>query len=176
MKKIILLVLLYHVYVTSYAQRFNQDFESATLRYLLVANINGDIHISGDDTQTISVRTRQEYKDKINGDLPEVDYLIRGDTLALFIKSNHYKFSLNSSVNGQNNHWGYYDWNQSGKNTILDVDFEITLPYQLNLILSTINDGDITVIKSGGDIWTNNINGNINLEDIKNKLRQNHQW
>jgi DUF4097 and DUF4098 domain-containing protein YvlB len=47
------------------------------------------------------------------------------------------------------------------------MDFTIKIPFSLNLIVSTVNEGDITVEKISGVIKANNINGSIHLANLK---------
>ncbi|MCB0667350.1 MAG: hypothetical protein KDC80_16095 [Saprospiraceae bacterium] len=167
MKNIIVLFLGVFTPIMLTAQEFNQDFDAQNIRHLLVANIHGDIKISASGTSSIKVRTTQEYRDVVANDYPSVAFLQQGDTLALYIRSDCNKFSLNRRDKYDENRWGYYNWDNCKKNTMLVVDFDIEVPFDILAILSTINEGDILVKDVRTPIWANNINGSISLKNIR---------
>lgn len=149
------------------AQEFNQDFDATNIHYLLVANIHGDIEISPSFSNTLEVRTSQQYQGDQEDGHPRVTFLQEGDTLALYIESDCHSFSLNKPCKNDQHRWGYYDWEECKKCSALIADFKIKVPSHLTLILSTINDGDIKVSEITTPVRANNINGNIFLKDIE---------
>ena len=46
------------------------------------------------------------------------------------------------------------------------MNFTVKVPYGINLAVSTINDGDISVEKVSGGLYADNINGSIRLTQI----------
>ena len=64
--------------------------------------------------------------------------------------------------------WGY-NWN-SVKGCNDHYDYKVTLqakvPSYLNLIVSAVNDGDVTIQKVDGNVRADNVNGSISLMDV----------
>jgi DUF4097 and DUF4098 domain-containing protein YvlB len=65
--------------------------------------------------------------------------------------------------------WGYA-WSQEGKSChetyTYSMDFLVKLPSSVNLLVSTINDGDVVVENVKGVVTANNINGSIRLQNL----------
>jgi DUF4097 and DUF4098 domain-containing protein YvlB len=151
----------------THSQEFTKEFESGNFKHLLIANIHGDIQVEKGDEKKIIIKGHQEIKSKKNDDLPSIQYLQQGDTLAIYIDAKCSNFTLHNSCDHAGNNWGYYDWNGCHNETTLQVDFEVIVPENIHVILSTINEGDIRVENVQTPIWANNINGNITLESVR---------
>jgi DUF4097 and DUF4098 domain-containing protein YvlB len=63
------------------------------------------------------------------------------------------------------------NWNDRNNNRRIeykyDLDFTVKVPYSMNLHVSTINAGDVTVKDVSGSLSAHNINGGITLTNIK---------
>lgn len=165
--KILLTSILFFFVILTYGQEFERVFEAQKFKYLLIANIQGNIEVEKGIANKIIVRGRQEIKSKKDDDLPTIQYLEQGDTMAIYIDAKCSKFALRKPCDNYGNDWGYYDWFGCRNETVLKVDFEVLVPENLELILSTINEGDINVEKIETPIWANNINGSISLQSVK---------
>ncbi|MBK8502975.1 MAG: hypothetical protein IPL46_12620 [Saprospiraceae bacterium] len=152
---------------TAYNQDFEKVFDVHNFKHVLIANIQGDIKAKTGTENKIIVKGHQEIKLKINNDSPTIQYLEQGDTLAIYIATECSKFALHKPCDNDGSNWGYYDWQGCHNETGLQVDFEVLVPENLHVILSTINDGDIFVENIQTPVWANNINGNITLESVK---------
>jgi DUF4097 and DUF4098 domain-containing protein YvlB len=154
----------------SFSQDLYREFDAAGIKYLLVANIQGTVKVTGANVKNIAIHATQTIKKKTAGSDPKVDFLQQGDTLAIYIASECSQFSLRKPCEDDEVSWGYYNWHECQKETSLKVDFNLVVPSELFVILSTINDGDIMVENIKAPIWANNINGKVLLEQVASIL------
>ncbi len=152
---------------------------------IMVANINGNIKIEGysgdkillEVTKSINAKTTERLeKGKIQVQLGMID---RADTIMFFVKGTGAEFGRKADHKNNNsvysNGWGY-TWCCNGNkdcdecNCRVDYDFKmdfvLKVPSSVHLIVSTINDGNITIQNVGGVVKADNINGSINLKDL----------
>jgi hypothetical protein len=154
---------------------------------ILLANINGDINVVGYEGDKILL----EVNKKITGKTPErlekgkkeiqLGVIDRADTLIFYVEGGCNTFGkLNSRNNRHDDRqegWGYNwnDCNGRGNNCRTEydyqMDFVLKVPSSVNLLLSTINDGDITVENMKGAVNANNINGSIKLSNIIREVK-----
>jgi hypothetical protein len=184
MKSIIIMLAL-SIQLTGFAQKFTEKitkeltFEKKGENTLMVANINGSVKISGYEgdkvmievTKTIRAKTEERLqKGKNEIQLGVMDL---ADTLILFTEGLCSRFGR-TGKNGNWNHtskgWGY-QWNheQKGCREVYDytLEYVIRVPRTVNLIISTVNNGDIDVQNVLASVMTNNVNGSIKLSGIE---------
>jgi hypothetical protein len=147
---------------------------------LMIANINGDVKVVGYEgtkiqveiTKTISGKTQtrvEEGKTAIQlGVIDEVDSII------LYVEGSCSTFSKYDGKKFRNGNrwmrnWGY-SWNDCGKNCDekfgYTMDFVVKVPAGINVMVSTINDGEISVENVKGIVQASNINGGIKLKNL----------
>jgi len=97
------------------------------------------------------------------------------DTLVLFVEGAGVNFQRKST---QRNDWYKgsfgYDWCCGNCNNGCDcrldfdykMDFVVRVPYNVHVIASTVNNGNISVSKTQGVVRANNVNGSIKLADL----------
>jgi DUF4097 and DUF4098 domain-containing protein YvlB len=147
---------------------------------LLIANINGDVKVVGYEgtkiqvevTKTISGKTQTRLEDgKTAIKLGVIDDV---DSLVLYVDGTCSSFSKYDGKKFRNGNrwmknWGY-SWNDCGKNCDekfnYTMDFVVKVPAGINLMVSTINDGEISVENVKGVVQANNINGGIKLKNL----------
>jgi DUF4097 and DUF4098 domain-containing protein YvlB len=156
---------------------------------LIVANINGDITVTGysgdkillEITKTIKGKTPERTeKGKQEIQLGVID---RADTLIFYVDGGCNKFGRTSDWrdddgNDRNNgrdQWGY-NWNNCNSDrcrTSYDytMDFTLKVPFSLHVSVSTINDGDISIQGVNGAVSADNINGSIKLANLSRETR-----
>jgi hypothetical protein len=162
--------------------------KKSTDNTLFVSNINGDVKVIGYEGDKVIVEVTKTLKAKTEARLEkgkqevQMGVIDRADTLIVYAKDGCNSFGSkydrgnqnnNDNENGNHNHshnWGY-NWNCNGNNCQLDydykMDFVIKVPSSLNIIISTVNDGDLTVEKVSGVVRAENINGSIHLSNLK---------
>jgi len=170
----IFLILLIHVlYAYDFPVKETDDIiktlkfpTSAKEKNLEIENINGSIDVvgyNGDEVKltvhrTIEAKSREkaeEAKEKERLEIIEED-----DIIKIFIDAPYRK--SNSSINYKGpKYYGYK----------VTFDFELKVPDETNLLLKTINDGDIYVENVKGDYEVNNINGGIEMKEVSGSGR-----
>jgi DUF4097 and DUF4098 domain-containing protein YvlB len=61
-------------------------------------------------------------------------------------------------------------WNRRDIDYDFDLAFTVKVPYHLNLDISTVNKGDITVESVSAPMRVNNVNGKITIKDAKSDI------
>ncbi len=172
------------VLAQSFTEKITRELnfeKKSTANAVMVANINGDVRVQGYDgdkillevTRTITGKTEVRLeKGKKEIQLGVID---RADTVILYVEGdcNHFgrQNGRNHKHNDQNG-WGY-EWNDCngrGNNCRPEydyqMDFTLRVPAAVHLMLSTVNDGDITVENMRGAVEADNVNGSIRLSNI----------
>jgi DUF4097 and DUF4098 domain-containing protein YvlB len=147
---------------------------------LMVANINGHIKITGYEGDKVLVEATRSIYAKTEARLEkgkqqlQLGILDRADTLILYVEDDCNSFGKKvkgrrHSNSAYHNGWGY-NWDCRDGNCRPEydykMDFTIRVPASVHLIISTINDGDITVENVKGSVDANNINGSIKLANL----------
>ena len=155
------------------------NFEKADKNNVFyLSNINGEIKVEGYSGNAIMVEARKTIRAKTEGRLQKgieeisVEVIDRYDTVIVYMKGPCGDFSMRNRHKGKNGrkHWSY-NWNNCHEQYDFQIDYTIKVPYSMNLVLSTINDGDIEVKAVSGSLEVNNINGAITLSGIENRVK-----
>jgi len=149
---------------------------------LMIANINGDVKVIGYEGTKIQVEITKTINGKTQARLEEGKAAIQlgvmddVDSIVLYIAgtcSTFSKSSRNKSRNNSGNRWmrnWNYSWNDRGKNCDekfeYTMDFVVKVPVGINVMVSTINDGEISVENVKGIVYASNINGGIKLKNL----------
>lgn len=180
----LLAILLFPAYL--YAQEHTEvinkgiEFEKTTAsNTLIVANINGSIHVKGYAGNSILIEVRKMIKAKSNDKLEKgkhdlsVGFIDRADTLIFYVEGLCTTFGKNDRNRNSTTGWGYnFDtcnrngWTES-EGYDYEFDFTIQVPRDVNVVLSTINKGDVDVTQVNGSVVAKNINGSIRLEQLQ---------
>jgi DUF4097 and DUF4098 domain-containing protein YvlB len=146
---------------------------------LMIANINGDIKVQSSNGDKILVEITKTINAKTNERLAsgkedvQLGIVDLADTVILYASSpcNHFE---RSSPNSRHSHmgtkWGY-TWEGKLRKSCHELysyslDFVVSVPSDVNLLLSTINDGEILVENVKGVVKAHNINGGIRLKNL----------
>ncbi|MDX1940622.1 MAG: DUF4097 family beta strand repeat-containing protein [Saprospiraceae bacterium] len=144
---------------------------------LYIRNISGGFDIQGYEGNQIILEIKKTVKVRRETEMEkawaenELGIVQRGDAILLYHKTPCSNENI-STVNPDD--WS--EWNQLYKNNCRwDSDYEdtkfdyvIKVPNQILLNVSTVNDGDIIVKNTKGELNANNVNGAITLENIGN--------
>jgi len=142
---------------------------------LTVNNINGSISVEGYSGNKILLEVKKTLSSKTQSKLEkgkkEIELGIHeeGNGIIVYTKTPCSKVKYEKS---DNNTWFWKTWtnNCNWENEIrFNFDIKIKIPYDLNIDISTINDGNVVVKNVSGEVKANNINGNITLEKIAGK-------
>jgi DUF4097 and DUF4098 domain-containing protein YvlB len=185
MKKLILLTLLIVLINRVMAQTFSEvikkefAFEKVgTEKTVFVSNINGNIRVQGYDGSNVLLEVTREVTAKTETRLEQgkkeiqLGVIDRADTLVFYMANACHTFGKINSKRARNfgsrHPWGY---NWEGNHHCqppydYKLDFVLKVPYSVNLVLSTVNEGDIVVKNVLGALIVDNINGAIKLTNI----------
>jgi DUF4097 and DUF4098 domain-containing protein YvlB len=155
-------------------------FETRALsNALIVANINGSIDVAGYEGEKIVLEVTKTIKAKTANRLEQgkkeiqLGMIDRADTLIFYVEGTCNKFGRNTNKEhnwGTDDGWSYNWSNCKGEHCDTPYDytlnFKLKVPFSVNLLVSTINDGNIIVANMKGAMRANNINGSIKFSNI----------
>jgi DUF4097 and DUF4098 domain-containing protein YvlB len=138
-----------------------QFSDPAKARQVIVDNINGAITVAGYDgsvvqliaTKTLLARSPEkiaEAKERIRLEISERDNVIE-----LFVDGPFRRRDRERNYHGSD----YYGYEAQ-------FDFTLKVPWQTDLVLKTVNDGDINVANVAGEFDINNINGSVGMIEV----------
>lgn len=140
---------------------------------LILSNINGGIKVTGYDgdkivlevTKTISAKTSERLeRGKAEIQLGVID---RADTIILYVSDGCHQFRRNPHRSAHaRGGWEYQSFQDCNPPYDYRMEFTLRVPASLNLLVSTINEGDVVVEDVGGVIKAGNINGSIRLTNL----------
>lgn len=140
-----------------------REFDNSNIKAILVSNISGDITITGNASSSISV---EENIGEGNRDF-KVRYLEKNDTLYIGVDDEELNIKTKSFPAC------FYRPIYHETRKQLRVDFNITVPENIIVKVSTVNDGEIQVSNFKNELWAYNINGGIYLTNVK-EVRKAH--
>ena len=127
---------------------------------LLVDNISGFVHVTGYAGKEVQVSVQKHLAADSNEAMAEakrdvkLDMSQQGNYVRLYVDG---PFRNNGGVNYRGDE--YYGYR-------VIFDYEIQVPAATELILKTINNGEIQVKKTTGDYEINGLNGGIDMQEI----------
>ncbi len=159
---------------------------------LMIFNINGNVKVEGYAGDKIIVEVERTIHGKTEARLEkgkqeiQLGVLDRADTIMLYVQGlcNEFgkqKRGKRGNYQSEWNGWGY-NWNDcrngSGncnKESEYDykMNFTIKVPSSINVLASTVNDGDVEVTGTNAYLLASNINGDIRLKNISGVTRAN---
>src|SRR5258705_5504443 len=127
---------------------------------LLVDNANGYVHVTGYGGSQIQVVAAKRLLADSNEAMTEakrdvkLDMSQQGDYTRLYVDG---PFRTNNGTNYRGD--DYYGYR-------VIFDFEAQVPYDTEVVLKTMNHGDIVVKQTTGDYDIRGLNGGIEMEDV----------
>lgn len=176
-------LMLFH---TAWPQTFTEKItrelafeKTATHNVLIVANINGGIKITGYDGDKILVEVVKTINAKSDDRLErgkeevQLGVMDRADTIALYVTEGCHQFvPSRDGGNSRRGGWSYESTHPRECNLPYDyrMEFTIKVPRAVNLVVNTINEGDVAVELVNGSVNAGNINGSIRLADLRSRV------
>jgi hypothetical protein len=171
----------------SYAQQFSDKitkeftFEKKTAsNAVMVANINGSVKVMGYEGDKIILEVNRSIDAKTDARLEkakqevQLGVIDRADTLILYVQEGCNTFGRKTNRRNNNgwfkNGWGYnWDCNNGNCRSEYDykMDFTLRVPNSIQLMVSTVNEGDIIVENVKGSVDADNVNGSIRLMNLE---------
>ncbi|WP_420148163.1 DUF4097 family beta strand repeat-containing protein [Spirosoma sp.] len=130
---------------------------------LAIYNINGSIKVEGYAGDKVVLEIDKLITAKNNQDLEtgkkefQMQLEQKGDSILAYI-AEPFDSRPNRNRNRERNERINYDFN---------LDYVVKVPNQMNLAVSTINHGNVTVTNVAGNLKVRNINGAIALNNVK---------
>ncbi|MEZ4903240.1 MAG: hypothetical protein R2822_16520 [Spirosomataceae bacterium] len=147
-----------------FKEQIHKEFVVSPQSVLAVYNLNGAIKIEGYDGNKLLIEVDKTISAKTTEQLEEgkqelkLEFDQRNDSVIVYI-SEPWDTRPHQKQDRWNNHKKiHYDHL---------LNFTIKIPKTLNLVVSTINKGDIEVENVSGLLKANNINGRITLKNVK---------
>jgi hypothetical protein len=147
------------------------SLENKKMNILWVDNIHGEIEVNGYDGSEIILEVKKDIKAGSQEELERLWKKINlrvensGDTAEVFIGGVYENGCKDEcECGGRRSH--YCCCCNSQDKLEFTFDFSIRVPYSTDLILSTINKGDIVVSRVSGEYKINNVNGGIRMDGI----------
>lgn len=167
-------------FAQTFSEKINKSFsfeKKGSQNAILIYNISGDVEIEGTTGDQIVVEVTKTIRAKTDARLAvgkediQLGIMDMADTLILYVKGTGSEFRKNDNNNGKSRHygWGYqWDKNRDGHDLEFDytMDFKIKIPMDVHVSASTVNDGDVMVSNTKGQVRAHNVNGHIRLKDI----------
>jgi DUF4097 and DUF4098 domain-containing protein YvlB len=177
---VLLIALAYPAKAQTFVETINKEiaFEKAGAENTLyVANINGDIHVVGYEGSKVIMEVSKKITAKTQQRLEagkkeiQLGVIDLADTLIFYMQGGCNVFGKQDwKVRnfGTRNKWTYNWEGDSDCDPKYDytLDYTIKVPYSVNLVLSTINDGEISAENMNGALRVENVNGGIKLKNI----------
>lgn len=147
-----------------FKEKINREFTltgNAGASTLAIYNINGFIRVEGTSSNTVTIEVDKELTAKTSQALEagkqefKLAFEQVGDTIFAYIAE---PFDTRPNRERDRRNW---DRQEPGYDFTLN--FTVKVPRQLNLIVSTINRGDVVVKDVAGSLRVRNINGAIGL-------------
>jgi hypothetical protein len=128
---------------------------------VLVDNISGFIHVTGYSGQEIQMTTQRHTRAESQEALADAKREVKLDMSQQGNYVRLYEDGPFRDQNGGTNYRGdrYYGYN-------VNFDYELQVPYDTELILKTVNRGDIKVTHTSGNFEVHDINGGIALDQV----------
>ncbi|UFH54240.1 DUF4097 family beta strand repeat-containing protein [Spirosoma sp. KNUC1025] len=133
---------------------------------LAIYNVNGFIKVEGYSGDKVVLEVDKAITAKNNQDLEigkkefQLAFDQKGDSLVAYIAE---PFDSRPRRNRHNNNWN----NDRDVDYDFTLDFTVKVPNHMNLIISTVNRGDVTIKDVNGSLKARNVNGAITLSNIK---------
>lgn len=145
---------------------------------VVIANINGNVTVTGYEGDKVQVEVTRTIRGKTPERLEAGKAITLGvidlaDTIIFYTEGLCSKFGRKQN---RNNNWGNlkgwgYDWDgrdpdECSEKAAYKLEFVVRVPRNVNLVVSTINQGQIKVEEVSGSIVANNVNGGITLTNL----------
>lgn len=144
--------------------------------WFCVCNINGDINVEAYDGNTIEIELKKQVSarsaSEVAKGMEEVNMIVsEGSGYAKVMFT-----SPNQTIEDKDDELDC-GWNWNGRRNqpkySYKLDYKIKVPRGISIKVSTVNDGDVFVKNSGGEIYAGNVNGDITLEGIQGNTKAN---
>jgi DUF4097 and DUF4098 domain-containing protein YvlB len=164
----------------AYGQTFTEKIsrelafeKKSPVNALIIANVNGSVTVTGNSGDKVVVEVNRFIYGKTDARLEkgkqevELGIVDLADTLILYVRDGCMRFERNRRQERSRDGWGYQSQPDCQQTYDYKMDFTVKIPLTINLDVSTINDGDVSIENVDGAVRANNINGSVRLTNIR---------
>ncbi len=144
-----------------FGQVSTESLEANGLSVLFIANINGHVTVQGSDRSDVLSQSEVIVAEPD----AKVSYQRRSDTLYVYIQSPGISFRP-TRRKSKDRQWGSYQWPEHQHDFAFRTDLTLQTPKHLEVIVSTINKGDIVVKGISRPVSAQNVNGHVTLTQV----------
>lgn len=144
---------------------------------LTIQNINGSISVEGYQGNKILLEVKKTISGKSQAQLTkgrkEVEVGIHEEDNGIIIYTKTPCSNVKYAKSNDNT-WNWRVWENNckwGSGIHFHFDITVKIPYDLDIDISTINDGDLWVKNVAGTVKANNVNGSISLKEITGRTK-----
>ena len=175
---VIILFLSFSTYAQKHTETIKKELSFPTVNVentLTVNNINGDVIVEGYSGNKILVEVEKTIEAKTQSKLEkgkadvELGIQQEDNLILVYNKTPCSEVKYKKTKDGD---WKWRTWKNNcdwGNGIHFHFDIKIKVPYDLNVEVSTVNDGQVVVKNVSGEVKANNVNGSITLEKISGK-------
>src|ERR1700722_16697832 len=158
-----------HAQQQEFKQHISKEFtlQKEAGGVLALYNLNGSLNIEGysGDKELIEVNERLTADDSQKLEIGKKEFKLgfdqSADSIIVYIAE---PFDTRPCRNCDRG------WNRRDIDYDFDLAFTVKVPYHMNLDISTVNKGDITVQSVSATMRVNNVNGKITIRDAKSDI------
>ena len=168
----------------SFSEKITKElqFEKKTAAStLIILNIDGFVRVEGYAGDKVIVEVNKQIYAKTDARLEhgkteiQLGVVDRADTIILYVQGVCNDFGKLRNKNNWGHHryggWGY-NWNNNcngrdcDKDYDWEMDFTIKVPQGINVLASTVNNGDVEVKNTNAYSLAENVNGSVRMENL----------
>jgi hypothetical protein len=135
--------------------KFSSPEKAKTVK---IDNVFGSITVSGIKTYEARLEAKKSLRADSQNDLLKAEHEVK---LNMVERDNQLDIYVDGPFRCRN---GSIDW--SDRDYIVTYDFKLEVPELTDLVLKTVNEGDILVKNVRGNFTVRNVNGHIELQEI----------
>jgi hypothetical protein len=167
----------------SFSEKINRELtfeKKTTANTLIILNVDGYVRVEGYTGDKIVVDVNKQIYGKTDARVEkgkteiQLGVIDRADTIILYVQGICNEFGkMRRNNNGQTKYGGWgYNWNNNcnggncDKDYDWEMDFTVKVPQGVNVLASTVNNGDIEIRNVNAYNLAENINGSVRLENI----------
>ena len=170
----------------TYSEKISKELsfeKQSPANALMISNLFGNVIVQAYDGTKVLVEATKSVNAKTDTRLEsgksevQLGIIDRADTIILYVADGCHQFARSSTrfKNWPQAGWSYQNRNGTECHLSYDykMDFTVKVPRDLNLLVSTINDGDVVVENVTGVVRARNVNGSIRLAKLASEAEAN---
>lgn len=134
---------------------------SAPPMRLIVDNVDGYVHVTGTSRSEVRVTAHKTIRAETDADLQQAKAEVK---LAIEEKPGSVSVYYDAPWRCNGEGGGCHGEQRHFYNVTYDIDVEV--PVAARIVVSTVNNGDVSVEKTNGDFDVRNVNGGIHMQSV----------